>query len=327
MKHSVPESDLSGQVLDCELYSPELKIVLSPTKPLIDFWKRKDNYSQIHDSIQWSEMDDNRAVDCARLAEKYIEEERWVEASEVLRYGYSLDPNNVIVLTNLGGVLLMSQQLDEAEEMLRRSIGILGLPELLGEELDKKETKTLRMMLFKSHYNLAKVCHLRARKIMEENQGPLESEVKYRPWRDSTWDNVGDLIEEYTAYLKEAENSIEKAIELNQDFHKSWMVYGQVLDDLGKYSEAASAIDRAIELDNKCKECWFTKGYIQAHMGDYAAAEVAFRTVLEIDFDDTDAWWCLGATLQDLGKTIELIEVQRNLERLGSTHSTLPKKP
>ena len=272
-------------------------------------------------------MNEDTSKDWAKLAEKHFDEGRFDEASEVLRYGYSLDPNNPLVLTNLGAALLMSHQLDEAEEVLRRSIAILGLPELLGEKLDKKDAMTLMMMSFKTHYNLAKVCHLRAQKVLQENQKLLESGVKYRPWRGRTWDNVGDLIEEYTAYLKEAEKSIEKAIEFNPDDHKSWRVYAQVLDELDKFSEAVSAIDRAIELDNRCKKCWFTKGLIQAHMRDHAAAEVSFRTVLDFDSDYADAWWCLGGVLQDLGKTDELDEVQKNIERLGSTHLTLPEKP
>jgi len=279
----------------------------------------------MHRSIQWLEMNEDISKDWAKLAEKHFKEGRFDEAAAVLRYGYSLDPNDVLVLTNLGAALLMSQQhLDEAEEMLRRSIGFLQLG--VGR-VDEKEAITLTMMLFKSHYNLAKVCHLRAREVLQENQKPLESGVKYRSWHGRTWDNVGDFIEEYTSYLKEAEKSIEKAIEFNPDYQKSWMVYGQVLDELGKYSEALSAIDRAIELDNRCKECWFTKGLIQAHMRDFASAEVSFRTVLEFDNDDADAWWCLGGTLQDLGKADELDEVQNNLERLGSPHFMLPEKP
>ena len=276
----------------------------------------------MHRSILWLEMNEDK--DWARLAQKHIKDGRWDEAAAALRYGYSLEPNNVLVLNNLGAALLMSQQLDEAEDMLRRSIGILQFG--VGK-VDEKEAITLTIMLFESHYNLAKVFHLRARNILQENQKPLESRVKYRSWHGRTWDNVGDFIEEYTSYLKEAEKSIEKAIEFIQDDLKSWRVYSQVLDELGKYSEAVSALDRAIELDNRCKKCWFTKGLIQTHMRDFAAAEVSFRTVLEFDNDDADAWWCLGGTLQDLGKADELDEVQNNLERLGSPHFTLPEKP
>ena len=261
-------------------------------------------------------MNEDTYKDWAKIGEKHFKEGRFDEAAAVFRYGYSLDPNDVLVLSNLGASLLMTKQnLDEAEEMLRRSIVIIqfGI-----ERVNENEAKTLTMWLFKNHYNLAKVCHQRACQVKQEKQKLLESGVKYRSGKDHTWDSVGDFIEEYDSYLNEAEKAIEMAIELNPDFHKGWMVYGQVQDELGKYSEALSAIDRAIELDNRCGKCWSTKGFIEAHLGDYAAAEVSFRTVLELDNDDADAWWCLGSTLQELGRTDELNEVEKNLKRLGT---------
>jgi len=267
------------------------------------------------------------AGEWTRFAKKLIKEERWDEATEALRYAYNLEPENYQVLANLGGTLLMSDKLDEAEEILRKSIAVLEIQiSTMGILGKSSEIEIARRQAGQCWYNLGHLLHIRARRLLDEHRKPLRSKVKYLSWQEHTWEHVGNFAEEYTTILKESEKSLLKAIELRPDDSKNWYEYGQVLHDLEKHSDAVKALKKAIELDQKCKSCWFSKGLAEAHMNELESAEVSFRKVLEFDQEDADAWWCLGATLQDLGRTDELKEVQMNLKRLGSTRWSLSEK-
>ncbi|PSB06139.1 prenyltransferase, partial [filamentous cyanobacterium Phorm 46] len=119
-----------------------------------------------------------------------------------------------------------------------------------------------------------------------------------------TWNKRGNILKNLGRYT-EAEAAYNKALEIDPKFHFAWNNLGCTLNDLGRNTEAMGAYKTALKFDPKFHFAWNGLGNALSYLGRYTEAEAAYNKALEIDREDHEAWNGLGTTLNDLGRYSE----------------------
>ncbi|MEG4229189.1 CHAT domain-containing tetratricopeptide repeat protein [Microcoleus sp. N9_A2] len=119
-----------------------------------------------------------------------------------------------------------------------------------------------------------------------------------------TWNKRGNILKNLGRYT-EAEAAYNKALEIDPKFHFAWNNLGCTLNDLGRNTEAMGAYKTALKFDPKFHLAWNGLGNALSYLGRYTEAEAAYNKALEIDPEDHEAWNGLGTTLNDLGRYSE----------------------
>lgn len=87
--------------------------------------------------------------------------------------------------------------------------------------------------------------------------------------------------------------------ELAKDSPKAWAALGDVLHDLGRYSEAIHAVRRATQFDPPDAGRWITLGALLAnHSDNFDEAETAYGRALGLEPDSAGGWDGLGDLLR-----------------------------
>ncbi len=109
-------------------------------------------------------------------------------------------------------------------------------------------------------------------------------------------------------HCKEAQVSLDKAIEM--DAKNIWAWYGQILIsvDLERYEEALKFITKVIELDPQEALVWFQMGKILVNLGRNEEAWECYQKVVELNPNETEVWLERGYLLVKLGRYEESLE-------------------
>ncbi|WP_269606345.1 tetratricopeptide repeat protein [Prochlorococcus marinus] len=139
---------------------------------------------------------------------------------------------------------------------------------------------------------------------LKEAEESIRKAIELKPDYSIAYSNLGNILKEL-GKLKEAEESIRKAIELKPDYSIAYSNLGNILKKLGKLKEAEEFMRKAIELKPDFVEAYSNLGNILKELGKLKAAEVSTRKALELDFDFADAHNNLGDILRELGNLQE----------------------
>ena len=102
--------------------------------------------------------------------------------------------------------------------------------------------------------------------------------------------------------LKDAEESIHKAIKLQPDFADGYYNLGKILSDIGKLKDAELSYRQAIEIKPDFVDAHLNLGNTLRELGKLQEVEILLRKVIEIKPDYAKAHLNLGIILEDLGK-------------------------
>ncbi len=77
--------------------------------------------------------------------------------------------------------------------------------------------------------------------------------------------------------------------------------HGMMLANLGCYTEALASVDRALEIQPDSPKAWVLRGGVLTHLNRYKEALTCFEEALKIKPDDKDACLFRGVALHHLG--------------------------
>ena len=163
-----------------------------------------------------------------------------------------LNPQSVSACNALGGIYVIQEKLEEAEELLQIAMGI---------------NPRLRNV----NYNYAQL--MEAKGNMEEAIKAYKQELEYIPHNFRAAFNISRL---YRISERGAEEKVylEKTIEINPDFPLSYFYLARIFLNHGeKYNEAVSLIEKGIELKPKKEDLplgYFLLADLYNRLGDYA---------------------------------------------------------
>jgi tetratricopeptide (TPR) repeat protein len=147
----------------------------------------------------------------------------------------------------------------------------------------------------------------------------LEIDPKFHDaWKNLvvTWNKRGNILKNLGRYT-EAMAAYNKALEIDPKCHFAWNNLGGTLNDLGRNTEAMGAYKTALKFDPKFHFAWNGLGNALNYLGRYTEAIAAYNKALEIDPEDHEAWNGRGTTLNDLGRYSEAIAAFNQALEIG----------
>gem|GEM_PF-4220616 len=122
------------------------------------------------------------------------------------------------------------------------------------------------------------------------------------------------------SFYKKAIKNLEKAIELsNGKFYKSYVVLGNISNNVNKYDEAVVYYNLAIESDSTRGLPYVLLGNLRIHAKDTAAAMAYFIKALDIDPDDGQVQKMVNEQFMNLGLYDRVLLKMDSLIALDST--------
>jgi len=147
----------------------------------------------------------------------------------------------------------------------------------------------------------------------------LEIDPKFHDaWKNLvvTWNKRGNILKNLGRYT-EAMAAYNKALEIDPKCHFAWNNLGGTLNDLGRNTEAMGAYKTALKFDPNFHFAWNGLGNALNYLGRYTEAIAAYNKALEIDPEDHEAWNGRGTTLNDLGRYSEAIAAFNQALEIG----------
>jgi len=120
------------------------------------------------------------------------------------------------------------------------------------------------------------------------------------------WNNRGNVLDELGRY-SDAVVSYDEAIAINPKLYEVWNNRGIVLRKLGRYAEAVASYDRAISLNPDDADVWNSRGYALNEFGQHANAVASYDKAISLNPDDADVWYNRGNALTKLDRYSEAV--------------------
>ena len=186
---------------------------------------------------------------------------RLPDAINALRQAIELDPDHGEALANLGELLLVTGDIQQAGLYIRQAL-----------EADPSGPETW--------FNLANILFQEGDRdgSITALQKVIELEPRFAP----AYERLGALLHDVDR-LDEAIDALNSALRLNSSDASSWLSLGLCRDDLGQLEESHSALRRAIELQPDFVEAHQNLGTVLRAMGQYEAALAAYDKALALN--------------------------------------------
>jgi protein O-GlcNAc transferase len=246
----------------------------------------------------------------------------YASAVELMQQATAVAPREGRFHSGLGVAQMRLGRTDEAEESLRRAVGLdddaesrnnLGnffkdqnrLDEAIGEYTralaDNPQYASARYNLgdalwLKGELNRAAECFERAAEDVSLRAMALPS--------------LGRALLAL-GRGKEAEDVLQRALALSPQDAALHRDLGDALQAQRRGDDAAAAYRNALRLDPKSARSWYSAGCLEIAREQYAAAALCFREALQIEPDWPEAQHNLGQALFNLGQADEAVELFR----------------
>lgn len=136
---------------------------------------------------------------------------------------------------------------------------------------------------------------------------------------------ISQFIKIDTKRLKQAEESLRKAIDLKEDLPDSRVELARVLEKGGKLAEARSIVDEAVKFFPGNPEVVFEQGRIAFNQKNYTDAEKIFLTVIRLDPKHANAQYSLGLVYQQRGDKAKALDQFEKVRELTGPNVELEK--
>lgn len=108
--------------------------------------------------------------------------------------------------------------------------------------------------------------------------------------------------------LKKAGQLCQKILKHDPNHFEALFNFGNILKDLGKYTEALYNYSRAIRIRPNFPEVYYNLGLTLIKIGKYRAAEHSFELAIKMNPDFAEAYYYLGITQKDQEKIKDAIK-------------------
>jgi len=108
--------------------------------------------------------------------------------------------------------------------------------------------------------------------------------------------NNADLWNEWAGlyqYLSDfdmAEQTLQKSLAVDEEYHVTWLIYGDVSLQSGDLEKATQCYEEALKLNSNLPQVWRMLGSIYAQLGRLDEAVAALDQALELNPEGSDAW-------------------------------------
>ena len=289
-----------------------------------------------------------------QIFNKAIEEHQnnnLIEAKKLYLEVLTLQPNNYAAHLNLGVILQMSGELNNAKISFQESIKCnpkiveayinLGGINYKLNELDEAEENynkaiDLEPDYFKTYFNLGVV--LAASEKFDQAMFNYNKAIKLKPDFAESYNNLA-IIFQKLKQPSEAIKNFKKAIEIKSDYTEVYFNLGNLYSDLEKTNEAQTCYEQVIRLNQNFPEAYFKLGILFNNINKLDEALQSYKKAIELNPNFYQAYNNYGIVLEKVGKlhlaeenyikTIELnpifIEAYFNLSKLKSFKEDDPK--
>ena len=187
---------------------------------------------------------------------------------------------------NLGKVLALNNQLDEAINVYKKAVKI-------------------QPKHFRSWYNLALA--LRDKGDLRNATRALYKTIKLQPDLPETYNNLGSLLGELHQPVKSIQ-AFKQAISLRPTYAEAFYNLGNALKEQGKLEEAIASYKKALSLKPDYADAYYNMGINLQDQGKIEEAIAAYKKALSLKPDYADAYNNMGVTLKDQGQLDEAVE-------------------
>lgn len=123
--------------------------------------------------------------------------------------------------------------------------------------------------------------------FMSKSLADLEQILTVEPHNTTAWYERGDILANLGRYT-EAFDSFDRVVQLEPDHHRAWVFRGVTLIYLERYEDALASCDRALEIASTHREAWMFRGVALHRLGRYREAYVSYDQA--IPEDRTSLW-------------------------------------
>ncbi|MDD2680335.1 MAG: tetratricopeptide repeat protein, partial [Candidatus Omnitrophica bacterium] len=129
----------------------------------------------------------------------------------------------------------------------------------------------------------------------------LNKAIELNPKNDQAYFQLGWLYQSKDKFSQAAE-SFKKAIELNPKNNKAYTGLGWCYQHQGNFPQAEGLYEKAIELNPKDDKACIGLGWCYQHEGNFPQAEDAFKKAIEINPENADAYGAISVLYEAIGK-------------------------
>jgi tetratricopeptide (TPR) repeat protein len=278
------------------------------------------------------------------LADAYVETKRYKEAETTLRKALSSHYDNAVVLKDLGFVLYVRDQLQEAEDALRSSLVYDELDAwvhcLLGDIL----TETGRGAEAVAFYNRATMLdgqdfdawvgigkHFIGRRKYAEAEKPFEMAVQLKNDDVPSLVSLGTVQYELGKYGK-AEQTVRRVLAQEPTNAKSLVVLGKTLYMLKRPDEAEKVFKKAKRAWRKLEsfyssKAWTDLGSFYKEIGSYDRAQKTLKRAIAINPESDLPHCAMESLYQKMGRVEDAYKERMIIALLTGEHEFIPDIP
>jgi tetratricopeptide (TPR) repeat protein len=125
--------------------------------------------------------------------------------------------------------------------------------------------------------------------------------------------------------LDDAEQYIQKALSLKNDYADALVTYSHIQDKKGNTEQAAALMEQAFSVDSSDPEMLFQLGYARYKNGNYEGAASILEKLLGSIPDYANAKYVLGLTYASLDRTDDALKEFRDIERTNPERTDVTK--
>ena len=148
----------------------------------------------------------------------------------------------------------------------------------------------------------------------------LERSIEINPSYGKSWSNLG-LVYEDLGRLYHAERAFDQARRLNPELSGSYNNLGRLYSRLGRSGEAVPLLETAVRRDSRNIPAWINLGRAYQHQDRLVEAEEAYRRATTLDAGSAPAFNNLGLLLGELGRREEAHAALRMAVAIDSSYT------
>jgi protein O-GlcNAc transferase len=246
-----------------------------------------------------------------------------------LREALKFAPDNISILTNLAGALMMGGNFAEARAAAERVLALdtrnLGAHLVVAECLTKEGRDAaaaaaldaiiaLEPGVAEHHSNRSAA--LNRLKRHNDALASADRAIALKPTFAAAHLNRGNSLFELGRH-DQALASYDRALGFSRSVEEAWVGRGNALAALKRHGEAVDAFDQVLRGNASAANAWLGRGNVLAKCKRFDEALAAFARALAADPALADAWLGRGNALKDLGLFGEALDAYDRALALG----------